>query len=243
MKYALTAVLVLTLVGAAPATEAPTKLEYDVTAIKRKLILAAAEGERELAVGDRRFSGDALRTGSRSSADLEVPERAAAFHIGAKTEFRLAHGQPGVLLEIDRGSVRAIFGPLMTGSEEERLVTTPSAVLAVRGTEYGLEVEKDGDTSLTVFEGEVELRALDEHRTVVRVPAGQATRIRMGRQPSKPWAHGMSSRDWDSGRRIGNPSAGGQQQQQPGMGEAGRGGSGGGSRQSSSQGGSKRHGG
>ena len=240
-RHVIAAILMLSLLGAASPSDESARLEYEVTAVKRKLFHIVPDGEHQLQLGDRSYSGDELRTGSRSSADFAVPARAATFHIGSKTEFRLAHGQPGVLLEIDRGSVRAIFGPLSADDEGERLIATPSAVLAVRGTEYGIEVQKDGDTSLTVFEGEVEIRTFDKPGTILRVPAGQATRIRRGRQPSAPWTHGVSPHDWDRGRRMESPAQG-QRQQQPGTPESGRSNSGG-SRGQSSQGGSNRRGG
>jgi ferric-dicitrate binding protein FerR (iron transport regulator) len=184
-------------------------------------------------------SGATLRTGSRSRAELEVAEFAARFVVSSKTRFLLAHDQPGVLLEIERGSVHAIFGELPQGDTRERLVTTPSAVLAVRGTEYGVDVAKDGDTSVTVFKGTVEVWERDGAGERIRVRAGQQTRVKKGRAPSKPQAHGLSSGDWDRGRRWSNPSMGGVQQSPDTGPRNQRGGAGSGS----AQGGSKKHGG
>jgi hypothetical protein len=224
----------------ATASEAPAVLEYDVIAVKRKLLLETAEGELALEVGDHAKSGDVLRTGSRSRAELAVIEHSARFVISSKTIFRLAHDRPGVLLEIERGSLRAIFGKLPEGDTRERLITTPSAVLAVRGTDYGVEVEKDGDTSVTVFQGTVEVWDVSGVGKRRMVPAGQSSRIKRGKGPSKPKAHGLSSSDWDRGRRRDQGMGGSLQSH--GMG-AGNQSGGGGSRSSSSQGGSKRHGG
>lgn len=227
-------------IGAAGASEAPTSLEYDVIAVKRKLVLEVAGGERLLGPGDRARSGDRLSTASRSSAELAVPEAAARFRIGAKTRFTLAHDRPGVLLDIERGSLRAIFGHLEEGGGRERLVTTPSAVLAVRGTDYGVEVEKDGDTSLAVFEGEVEVRDAGGLGEAVRVGAGQSLNVRRGHAAGPPEPHGLSAADWDRGRRASSPRPGAFNTT-PGMG--GPGNPGGGGPPSSAQGGSRRHGG
>ena len=131
-------VLAMATLAAAAAAEAPTILEYDVVAVKRKLLLETPEGERALQVGDHAQSGDVLRTGSRSSAELVVAEYAARFVVSSKTSFRLAHDRPGVLLEIERGSLHAIFGKLPDGDTRERLITTPSAVHAVIESQYGL---------------------------------------------------------------------------------------------------------
>ncbi len=236
-----TLVVAIAVLGASSGPDQEDALVYQVVAVKRQLLLSTTDGEQLLQKGDRARSGDSLRTGSRSSADLEVPDRAARFHIGTKTSFRLAHGTPGVLIEVERGSLRAVFGKLPEGDDRERLVTTPSAVLAVRGTEYGIEVEKDGDTSVVVFEGTVEVRDQSGTGDVVQVQAGQSTRIRKGRPPGAPTPHGMTSGDWDRGRRAGGSNWSGGQQA-PAMGsQPQRGGAG--SQSPSSQGGSKHHGG
>ncbi len=198
----------LAAMSAAPGVEEPETLTYDVIAVKRKLLLATEDGEHRLDVGDRARSGDALRTGSRSSADLAVPARGALFRINSKTTFRLAHDRPGVLLELERGRLRAVFEPAAEGDDRERLVTTPSAVLAVRGTEYGVEVEKDGDTSVVVFEGTVEVRDAAGVGEAVSVHAGESTRIRRGRAAAAPRPHGVSRSDWDRGRGMNRPSTG-----------------------------------
>lgn len=239
----LTASIVLTLLtlAAATASEAPAVLEYDVIAVKRKLLLETADGEREMQVGDHARSGDVLRTGSRSRAELAVIEYSAKFVVSSKTSFRLAHDRPGLLLEIERGSLRAVFGKLTDGDTRERLISTPSAVLAVRGTDYGVEVEKDGDTSVTVFEGTVEVWDVGGIGERQFVPAGQATRIKRGKAPSTPKPHGITSHDLDNGRRgVGQSMGGGQQSSGMGAGSQSKGA---GSQSSSSQGGSKRHGG
>ncbi len=239
----LTASVVLTLLTltTATASEGPAVLEYDVISVKRKLLLETPDGEREMQVGDHAQSGDVLRTGSRSRAELSVIEYSAKFVVSSKTSFRLAHEQPGVLLEIERGSLRAIFGKLPEGDTRERLISTPSAVLAVRGTDYGVEVEKDGDTSVSVFEGTVEVWDVGGIGERTLVQAGWSTRIKRGKTPKTPTPHGTTSHDWEQGRRGARQSMGGSQQSQ-GMGTGSQP-RGAGSQSSSSQGGSKRHGG
>lgn len=232
-------VLCLVTLAALSASDAPTALEYSIVAVKRQLLLATAGGERELQAGDIAKSGDSLRTGSRSRAELEVAERAARFVVSSKTRFRLAHDKPGVLLEIERGSLRAIFGALAEGDDRERLVTTPSAVLAVRGTDYGVEVKKDGDTSVTVFEGTVEVWDVAGLGKRVRVRAGQQARIKKGGAPSEPKNHGLTTGDWERGQRRSSPTMG-DTGQSPGVGAGGQRQSGG---SQSRQGGSSRHGG
>ena len=234
-------VFVLTTLATAVSSDTPVILDYDILAVKRKLLLATSDGEREMHVGDSAKSGDALRTGSRSSAELAVIEHSARFIVSSKTSFRLAHDRPGVLLEVERGSLRAIFGKLPEGDTRERLISTPSAVLAVRGTDYGVEVKKNGDTSVTVFEGTVEVWDVAGIGERTLVQAGRWTKVKRGKAPSTPKEHGISSYDWDRGRRGGSQSLGGSQQS-PGMGP-GNPSRGTGGQSSSSRGGSKQHGG
>ena len=236
-------VIALAAAGVAPGGSEPETLTYDVVAVKRKLLLETDDGEQQMIVGDKAHSGDALRTGSRPSAELAVPARAARFHIGTKTTLRLAHDRPGVLLEIERGRLRAVFEAMTGDDQRERLITTPSAVLAVRGTEYGVEVEKDGDTSVVVFEGIVDVRDSADVGEPVRVHAGESTRIRRGRATAAPSPHGLSRGDWDRGRGAGGGQRGSMgSSQQPG-GAQGQGSGGQKGSSSSKGGGSKRHGG
>jgi len=188
--------------GAGP-TDAPS---YEVTAVKRKLFREEPEPEVELAVGARPEAGQLLRTGSRSSAEITAAEFGARFRLSAKTRARLAGDRPGLLLEVQRGRVRAVFDKLLGDAPPDRLVTTPTAVLAVRGTEYGVEVSKSGDTTITVFAGQVEVTDVGHVGPAVVLKAGEYGTVRRGKAPSEAKTHQMSRGDWDSGRRAGSMS-------------------------------------
>ncbi|MEJ2189360.1 MAG: FecR domain-containing protein [Acidobacteriota bacterium] len=248
MRHATVAgILSLAVVAAAPSSNAPTPLTYEVTAIKHKLFLEEQGRERTLQQGDHATSGDALRTGWRATAELAVPARAAFFHLGSSSRFRLAHDRPGVLLELERGRLRAVFGPEKPGdgTAQERLVTTPSAVLSVRGTQYGVEVAKNGETSLVVFEGVVEVTETSGIGGPVQVRAGETCRVRSGKPPSAPQHHQMSPQAWDRGSSTRSPGQGSSMQQQDGTARQPGGTTGQGSSKSSSgsgKGGSKGHG-
>lgn len=238
-------ILSLAVMTSASSSNAPTPLTYEVTAVKHKLFLEDQGGERTLQKGDHASSGDALRTGWRATAELAVPARAAFFHLGSSSRFRLAHDRPGVLLELERGRLRAVFGPEKPGdgTVQERLVTTPSAVLSVRGTQYGVEVAKNGETSLIVFEGVVEVTESNGIGGPVQVRAGETCRVRAGKPPSAPQHHQMSPQAWDRGSSLRSPGEGSSMEppsgaaRQPGA-TTGQGSS----RSSSGSGGSKGHG-
>ena len=198
--------IALVTAGLGRADDTVGPLHYEVMAVKRKLFLVDPPPETQLAVGATPVSGQALRTGSRSSAEIIQHEAAARFTISAKTTVRLASNRPGVLLEVDRGRLRAIFDKLVGEDIGERLVVTPSAVLAVRGTEYGVEVAKSGETRVVVFSGEVEVVDLAHSGPAVVVPAGQYSTVRRGHAPGQPMPHGMGRSDWDHGRMPGSMS-------------------------------------
>ncbi len=247
MRYAilitLTTLIAISFSAAATDESAATdegaeSITYDVVQVEGKLFLAGEPEELRLSIGDQAVSGDRLRTGSSSSAAIGVPSHTTVFRLQAKTSCTLAHDRPGVLLHLEKGRLRALFGS-HTGTDP-RLVTTPSAVLAVRGTEYGLKVKKNGDTSIVVFEGVVEVTDPSGENPPIRVEAGQQSRIKPGRPAKAPSPHRLTTFDWDQGRStpapgmgVGGPNSGSQSGT---IGSQGAGAAG-------SQGGSKKHGG
>lgn len=213
-------------------------ITYDVVAVDGKLFLEVEPEAQRLDVGDQAVSGDHLRTGSSTTAAIGIPSHTTIFRLDAKTSCTLAHDRPGVLLHVEKGWIRAMFGAF-TGSDP-RLVTTPSAVLAVRGTEYGLRVKKNGDTHIVVFEGVVEVSDPAGESPPIRVEAGQQSRIKRGRPVEAPVAHRLTPYDWDQGRSSPPPGMRGSGSS-PGSGTGSSGSSGAGSSGKGS--GSKRRGG
>jgi hypothetical protein len=213
------AALLAAATGAFTATS-PTPMRYDVVEAKRSVVHEAQSGDRDLAVGDRVDGGELVRTGWWSEADLEVEARAAHFHLDSRTRVRLASDEPGVLLELERGRVRAVFDRFDGSDDVERAVATPSAVLAVRGTHYGVSVDSHGDCELVVFEGVVEVRDRTGVEAPVQVTARHAMRIRAGQPFEPPRPHGIDPLGWDRGQSMssyghGSPGPG------PGPGEPG----------------------
>jgi hypothetical protein len=225
--------------AATTGSEPPMSFDYDVVSVTRRLILEAPDGDLQLQVGDHARSGDVLFTARRSTAELAVSERSARFKISPRTRVRLAFDKPGVLLEVERGSVRGIFGQLPESDRSDRLVTTPSAVLAVRGTDYGVEVSKNGDTTVSVFEGIVEVRDLVGLGEPRRIGRNQSVTIRSGQAAGPIRQHGLAPSDWDRGRRPQSPTT----ESAPHSGPAIPGQMGPNPGGSSGRGGSKRHGG
>ena len=182
---------------------------YEVAAVDGRLHHLLPGGDEPLDAGDRLAGGAEVRTGWLSSADLSVPRAAARFHLESRTHARLGTDDPSVLLVLDRGRLRALFdrlGELVGREERERRVETPAAILAVRGTEYGVAVGRGGATTLVVFEGVVEVTPAfagppgpGTPAGPLLVHAGEAIHLRRDQPPTPPRRHSLTPRNWDRG--------------------------------------------
>ena len=215
------------------------QVEYRFAEVVSKVVLTHADAERRVAAGEAAEAGDEVRTGWRGRAVVEAPAHASRFEILPSTRVRLAGPEPGVLIVLERGRLKAVFDAL-TGSDE-RLVATPGALLAVRGTRYGVEVEADGAAAVTVFEGTVEVLPRDAALAPLAVRAGEVCnfgpRTPPRAAPMPPgtredaWRGGMAERE-PRGAAGGGQSAPGQpsgrpESQQRPSGRTGRSGPGG----------------
>ena len=153
-------------------TAAATPVDYRFDEVKRKVTLTSAQKELRVERGQLAQGGDKVQTGWLSYALISSDRYHARFEIFASTDVTLASSEPGVILSVERGKLRAIFDKI-TGNEP-RIVKTPGALLAVRGTKYDVDVDDGGNTTLNVFEGVVEVRH-DFRSEPLLVPAGQQT--------------------------------------------------------------------
>jgi hypothetical protein len=144
---------------AALAAAAPDALTYRFDEVQKTVVRtnAGSATEKPVVAGDVAKAGDGIRTGAGARAVVSVPERRARFEIGPSTKAVLQGGQPGVLLVLEKGKLKAFFDALTGEPAVERRVAAPGALLAVRGTRYGVEVSESGETTLVVFEGTVEV--------------------------------------------------------------------------------------
>ena len=118
--------------------------------------------------------GDVVRTGKKSTADISLDGRGLA-SLGAAAEFELKdlrHRDSGFALKAGR-LIMKVTGLKLRA--EVLSVRTPTAVAAVRGTEFGVEFDKDrAETLVNVFEeGEVQVTSLDENGN----PVGEAITV------------------------------------------------------------------
>lgn len=202
----------------------PEPLTYRFDEVKSKVLRApAADQKNEVRVekGETAVGGDFVRTGFWASAVISVPERNARFEISSSTRARLQGDEPGVLLVLEKGKLKAIFDALTGGPAVERRVSAPGAMLAVRGTRYGVEVGDDGQTLLAVFEGTVEVIPSAPGLAPARIKADEFCFFgpRLAPRPRPMMGSGMTEKAW--GRREAGPPPGGPDGRPGGQGQQG----------------------
>ncbi len=153
MKILFPALLGLTLMGTAPAPQ----IDYRFDQVKRNVVCTTDNGQSHVRRGDIARSGDSVQTGWFSYALIASDHYRAKFEIFSSTKVKLEGGAPGVILSLDRGKLHAMFDKI-TG-DEPRVVQTPGALLAVRGTQYTVDVDPSGHTTLDVYDGTVEVQS------------------------------------------------------------------------------------
>ena len=201
----LLAPLVFTLLQASgPGAEA--SLNYRFDEVKRSVyLLPGGDKSKEIkaAKGAAASSGDMVRTGWLGQTVIAVPARNSRFEVFANTQVKLAGGEPGVLLVLEKGRIKAFFKALIEGSREERRVAVPGALLAVRGTRYGVEVDKDGKSYLVVFEGVVEILRDAPGSEPIKVKAGEWSTFGPDSRPKVEPMHtrGFQEMNWNQGMR------------------------------------------
>lgn len=174
-------------------------ISYKVESIRGKLIQELANSGRRLEEGQILAGGETLRTGWFSESELSAPSIGTRFHLGSRTRVVLASERPGVILAVEEGRVRALFDRLLGDDASDRVIETPSALLAVRGTEYGVSVDRKGSTLLVVFSGGVDVQRTDDGAAPTRVEAGFSLHIQPGQEMGMPSAHSLSPMGWDHG--------------------------------------------
>ncbi|WP_225885291.1 FecR domain-containing protein [Leptolyngbya sp. KIOST-1] len=159
-----------------------SRVQGDVTLLRPGRSTAARVGDHLGAVGD------GLRTGTRSSAVLNVDTDVGFLDVSERTELRIrtlemaADGGRITHLTVPRGQVRTRLRRFThEGSQFE--IETPAGISGVRGTEFGVNVQDDGKTGIATLSGAVDTTAVGE---TVAVPAGFQNLIFPGEPPTEP---------------------------------------------------------
>ena len=181
------ALLFTLLVFPVPA-ETLTHWDARITAVEGEVVVFAkgtdsgipAEVDMPLAIGDR------IETSANGRAELAL-EADSIFDLGAKTEFEIESlGVESSSFALSFGSVIAKIKSLIARRGYLR-IRTPTAVAAVRGTEFGVEIDEQGHTYVGVFdEGKVGVHSHHKDSGAETVlEAWDEVRVEKGRRQGK----------------------------------------------------------
>lgn len=131
--------------------------------------------------------GDAVVTGSGSSARLSVDTGIGFINVSENTTIRIRElgtspdGSRITKLQVIGGQVRLEVRPFTHPSQLE--IETPAGISGVRGTTFGVSVQPDGRTGVATLDGSVFAEAQGEQ---VVVDEGLQSLIVPGEPPSPP---------------------------------------------------------
>ncbi|HXT01605.1 MAG TPA: FecR family protein [Elusimicrobiota bacterium] len=125
-----------------------------------------------VAVGAVLAKGDGIRTGADSRAAIVFDDRSRV-EVGPKSLFVLEEAETkAAAMRLTFGSLRAWVEKIPSRRFEVR---TPTAVCAVRGTEFAIDVDARGHTGVRMFTGLMSVS--DGHGREAMVKGGQSIRV------------------------------------------------------------------
>lgn len=142
--------------------------------------------EQDLKIGSALERGDMVKVQEGGLVELCLLDGTTDVRLPGGTRVQVSE----LLAPPEEGKLKALLGRIWVlvkelSQGEERRFATPSAVTSVRGTEFTLDVDDDGTTSLVVLEGLVEFSDL-ALTTKVLVGRNQTSSVKPGGVPSEP---------------------------------------------------------
>jgi len=180
-------VLLVLLLSALSAWAAPPSIEGQMAEVKGNVSLVRNQAPPvPLRKNDAVQAGDEILTDKESSATIRMPDSSTVriypnSHVVLRTEAGISKEFLHVLL----GNVRVQIEKL-SGRPNPKNLTTPTAIIAVRGTVFGVGVERNGDTRVGVGKGLVSVANQLHPGDEVMVKAGQSVWVRRDQRPTAP---------------------------------------------------------
>jgi hypothetical protein len=155
----------------------------------------AREPVRALAANDLILNGDEIATGNNSEATIRAAD-GSSVHIFPDSRVVFQERSPDFeeFLHLFLGSIKVHIEKL-SGRPNPHKLTTPTAVIAVRGTTFSVFVDDEDATLVAVDEGIVGVAARGMPAAEVELTRGQRCWVRRGQPPSRAQAfRGRSER-------------------------------------------------
>lgn len=157
-------------------------LEVEVAATYRAVDYRKDGGEwKKLDKGARLGADTEIRTGEDGLVSLKYSD-GAIVRANSKSEFKLKKSKFETLdIDLNKGE---LFARIQKFKEPEKVftITTPSATVGVRGTEYDVR-HTDNITMVFVLKGKVEVKNSLGSRTL---DAGRSVEVKLGKAPEQP---------------------------------------------------------
>ena len=165
-------------------------VQVNVVAIQGQPIMKVNDKIAVLRKGDSLKKGDMLITQEKENVLLEFVDNSKVL-VKENTEIKvnqlLAYSTTGIAdsrITLNKGSIDNFVNPRKSKEGTYYEVTTPSAVLAARGTQYRISISADQETSRSeVLKGVVNAKGSG---TELSIPDGMGTVIKQGEPPSPP---------------------------------------------------------
>lgn len=158
-----------------------------ISAVKGKVSLVRGQSTPVLLhLRDEVQTGDSILTDAKSSATIRLPDGSAVrIFPNSRVELRPEDGKWKEFLHVLLGTVRVQIEKL-SGRPNPKVITTPTAIIAVRGTTFAVAVEQNGDTQVGLEKGLVAVASQLHPEQEVLVQPGQAVWVRHGVNPGQP---------------------------------------------------------
>ena len=185
--FKFTALFVLALMVLSISAVAQSGLEGQMTAVKGKVSLVRAQASPVLLhKKDTVRTGDEILTDRKSSATIRMPDGSTVrIYPNSHVVLRTETGSWKEFLHVFLGTVRVQIEKL-SGRPNPKTLTTPTAIIAVRGTIFGVAVEQTGDTQVGVAKGLVSVANQLHPMDQVMVKPGQSVWVRRDQRPTQP---------------------------------------------------------
>lgn len=183
--YKFAAAIVLLLL-ALPGS-AQNRIAGQISAVKGKVSLVRGQGTPVLLHQREEVQvGDSILTDSKSSATIRLPDGSTVrIFPSSHVELRSEGGKWKEFLHVLLGNVRLQIEKL-SGRPNPKVTTTPTAIIAVRGTVFAVAVEQNGDTQVGLEKGLVAVTSQLQPEQEVLVQPGQEVWVRRGERPTQP---------------------------------------------------------
>jgi hypothetical protein len=154
------------------------------------------------------LAGDEILTGLKSSATVRMPDGSTVrIYPNSRVVLLTETGKWRDFLHVFLGDVRVQIEKL-SGRPNPKTLTTPTAVISVRGTIFSVSVDQAGDTQVGVAKGLVSVANQLHPGDEVMVKPGHSVWVRGSQRPTQPQTMQQPMSGMGSGD-MGMPGAGG----------------------------------